>query len=473
MSSKLLTSEKRILTKQKVKDFIDDFFYSYSYPVIMAFVTVFCFVLKMQSGGIALTFILGSYLLATKRDATPLLPLLLFFIFLIRDMSFTGSIVFYIMVVPPAICLVIHFIKFPIKHFKVGRMFLPLCLVTVALFLGGILSPYMSEYASGLLYSIPLGPVILIVYLYFANYIEYPENFNLKKYFMLLLMLSGFIASITFGYYYLNLKVLKNKVFKVNEMGWGNVNVTASVLMFAIPAACYLLTKSKNIFPYLVTVAFFYFVVYMTGSDGCLGISVAFLPFLAFFVYKNLQGLNKKIFNFIIFLAIAGVLFGLILLTVLDKFHIITDIIDKASSGDSGRTELYLDAWRIFKENPLFGAGFGYHNHQFYSPVTGSGALRGHNSHSTLFQVLGSMGILGFVAYVYYYYHRYAILCKKNTCFNQFAFFSFTLCACYGFIDTTEFSTIPIMISLTLLILITEFDNSNPNTKFKPTILCK
>jgi O-antigen ligase len=383
-------------------------------------------------------------------------------------MSFTGSIVFYAMVVIPAVCLVIHFIKFPIKQFKFGKMFLPLCVVTASLFLGGMLSPYLTEYSSGLLYSIPLGPVILIVYLYFANYVCYPEDFNLKKYFMLLLVLMGFIASLTFGYYYFNLKVLQNGFFRINEMGWGNVNMAAAVLLTSIPATCYFLTKSKSIFPCLVTVLFFYFVIYLTGSDGCLGISIAFLPFLAFFVYKHLKGFNKKLFNAIIFLCIAGVLAGLILLVLLDKFHIITDLIDKASS-DSGRSELYHDAWRVFNECPLFGAGFGYHNHRLYSPIS-SGGLRGHNSHSTLFQVLASMGIFGFVAYVYYFYHRYSILCKHNTRYHQFAFFSFTLCACYGFIDTVEFSTIPLMITLTLLVLITEFENSNPDTRFKQTI---
>ena len=453
------------LNMNKVFDCIDEFFYGYAYPVILALVTVICFVCKLQLGGIALFFILGCYLLVTHRDATPILPILAFFIFLIRDISVTGSIVFYLMIVPPAICLIIHFVRFPLKHFNFGRLFLPLCFVITALFLGGLLSPYVSAYKEGLLYTIPLGPVLLTIYLYFANYIEYPEDFDIKHYFAFLLCLVGFIACFEFLYYYHNFIVLENNVFSNSELGCGNVNMIGTVLLIAIPAVCYLGVKAKNVYPYVITVLAFYFIIYLTGSDGSLGVAVAFLPILALLVFMRTKGKNHNRFTLVVFLAIAGAICLGILIIVKDKTHLITDIIDKAKNSDSGRTDLYLDAVRIFLENPLFGAGFGYHNHQLYAPV-GAGGLRLYNSHSTLFQVMGSLGLVGLGAYTYYFYSRFAVFMQSNKDFNTFACASFIMCSCYGFVDTVEFSTIPTMILLTFLVLITEFNNTEEYLEF-------
>lgn len=455
----------RNFDKKMVLDYIDEFFYGYAYPVILALITVICFVFKLQLGGIALFFILGSYLLVTHRDATPILPILAFFIFLIRDISVTGSIVFYLMIVPPAICLIIHFVKFPLKHFNFGRLFLPLCFVITALFLGGLLSPYVSAYKEGLLYTIPLGPVLLTIYLYFANYIEYPEDFDVKRYFAFILCLVGFIACFEFLYYYHNFIVLENNVFSNSELGCGNVNMVGTVLLIAIPAVCYLGVKSNNVYPYIITVLAFYFIIFLTGSDGSLGVAVAFLPILALLVFMRTKGKNHNRFTLVVFLAISSAICLGLLIIFKDKTYLITDLIDKAKNSDSGRTDLYLDAVRIFLENPLFGAGFGYHNHQLYAPV-GAGGLRLYNSHSTLFQVMGSLGLVGLGTYTYYFYSRFAVFMQNNKDFNTFACASFIMCSCYGFVDTVEFSTIPTMILLTFLVLITEFNNAEEHYEF-------
>ena len=449
----------KFFNKNRLSEISDGFFYSALYPVIVAVMAVFCFITKMQLGGIAFIFIIGSYLLVTHRDATPIIPLPLFFMMFIRDVSVTGNLVFYLMIIPVAICLIIHFVRFPLKHFNFGKMFLPLCVVTGALFLGGVLSPYVNAYDKGLLYTLPLGPVVFIVYLYFANYIEYPEDFDFKKYVCVILMLLGLVASAEFFYYDMHFNYLGTKLFEFGELGWGNMNVAGSMILIAIPATCYLLTKSKSVFPCVLTVITFYYTLYETGSDGCLGISAIFLPFLVFFCYSRSTGKNKKIFNFTVFLFACFVVIALIYLSATDKMFYITDVIEKATNGDSGRSKLYRDAWRVFNDNPVFGVGFGYYNSYLYSPVS-SDQLRLFNYHSTLFQVLGSMGIFGFCAYFYYFYARISVLTQKNEDFNVFAFFSFVMFACYGFIDTVEFSTVPCVLTITMLILSTEFINA-------------
>ena len=195
---------------------VEGFFYSALYPVFLAICAVVCYIFALPFLGVSIVFFFGSYLLLTTRDATPIIPLPLYFMFFLRDLDFTGNLFFYLMIIPVAICLVIHFIRFPIEKFNFGKLFVPLILVSTALFMGGILSPYISAYAKGLLYTIPLGIVVLIVYVYFANYIAYPDDFDFKKYFAIIVMLMGFMATAELFYYRYNFSVLKNKVFSKN-----------------------------------------------------------------------------------------------------------------------------------------------------------------------------------------------------------------------------------------------------------------
>ena len=151
----------------------------------------------------------------------------------------------------------------------------------------------------------------------------------------------------------------------------------------------------------------------------------------------------------------------------MDKIYATIDKFLK--SGDSGRTNLYSDAWRIFNEHPVFGAGFGYFNDFVYSPASSS-QLRLFNFHSTLFQVIGSMGLFGLIVYVYYFWARISVFTKYNNTFNLFAFFAFLLYSSYGFIDTVEFSTIPGVLAVTMITLMTEFSNTQEKPFKSPLV---
>ena len=153
-------------------------FYTAFYPIFLSVCAVVCFIFSLPYLGVSIVFFFGGYLLITTRDATPIIPLPLYFMFFLRDLDFTGSLFFYLMIIPVAICLIIHFIRFPIEKFNFGKLFVPLILVSTALFMGGILSPYISAYAKGLLYTIPLGIVVFVVYvaLYVVEALEQVEN---------------------------------------------------------------------------------------------------------------------------------------------------------------------------------------------------------------------------------------------------------------------------------------------------------
>lgn len=468
MLSKPFTKEKLNINWEKIDDKVSDFFYSAYYPLIVGLLVLISFITNIPYIAMVVVLFFAGFLLVYTRDATPILPLIFYFMFMIRDASLFSSFPFYILVSPVVVCLIIHFIKFPIKTFNLGKLFLPLVFVMIAMFLGGFFSNYIYEYASGLLYIIPLGPVLIFVYLYFANYISYPENFNIRTYLCILLTICGVIVSIEYSYYYLNYKVLKTTIFEGAELGWGNVNNAGYTLLYCIPATCYLIVKSKrksNMIFYISLVIAFYWTIYMTGSGGCLLVSGVFLPVLLICVYKHLKGKKQRFFLNFIFLAIIGALLTLIGLILINKYHIITDLINKEiTSGGTGREKLYMGAWNLFLEAPIFGGGLGYYNHHL---IFSGSYGRGHNFHSTFFQVIGCMGVAGLLAYTFYFYRRYAVIMQQKRCFNIFIYLSFTMLECYGMVDTVEFSTIPAMIIITLMLLVTEFSSSEKKDYFK------
>ena len=140
-------------------------------------------------------------------------------------------------------------------------------------------------------------------------------------------------------------------------------------------------------------------------------------------------------------------------------------------TSESGRSPLYELALKLFKENPVFGAGLGYSDTGVYGDYSPhNGALRIFNFHSTLFQVMGCTGVFGLIAYTVYFYKRYEVVLGKSSDFNLFIFFAFTMFECYGVIDTCEFNIIPCMLTLTLMITVTETENRKTTPVFKKTI---
>ena len=199
-----------------------------------------------------------------------------------------------------------------------------------------------------------------------------------------------------------------------------------------------------------------YVIIILSRSDGALGVAVLFTPFLIFISYKPLNKANKRYFINLTFIAIIGFCLAGLYLEFTGKLAELLQKYANSKTGDSGRTQLFKNALNVFIENPIFGGGMGYYNDMSYESHT---ILRNFSFHSTVFTVLGCMGVVGVLAYVYYFYARFSIITEKNTTFNKLIFIGFAMFEAYGLVDTCEFSAIPQMITLTLIILITDMTN--------------
>jgi hypothetical protein len=86
---------------------------------------------------------------------------------------------------------------------------------------------------------------------------------------------------------------------------------------------------------------------------------------------------------------------------------------------------------------------------------------------------MATMGVVGIIAYTYYFVNRYRILMHKFCAFNFFAFLSFTMMEIYGFIDTSEFNIMPLMVIVTILLIAVEKSNDKKKNLLPLNILEK
>lgn len=445
-------------------DLLHGFFYGSVYPVIVGLFAILSYLTNQPIIGLAVFGIFACLILLLLDDLTPFLPLPLTVMFVFRDYEIFSEPITYVVFGLIAICIVAHFFIFPIKKITSGKLYLSLFYVSVALLIGGIFSPYFKDYTKGISSVLSTGAINLFAYFFLLNFIKPPKGFDVKRYFCYLLTVVGCVITVELN---IHLYLLVDKVPGVisKNMGLTNVNAAAVLLLVAIPACWYLISRRKHIVLSFLALIFLYVGMYQTASDGCAGITLVSLPFFATFAILRARNFNKQVIIRVIYvLGISVAILLLLYFTRYDVREIINYVISELLN-DTGRTPLYNDAIKQFLQYPLFGVGFGYNNpsvdwfelHAF-APF---------NFHSTLFHTMATTGVVGLAAYAYYYVQRFRIITAKNDSFNLFMFFSFTSFVMYGMIDTCEFTFFPalfITIFLTMVecINIKHVSNSLP-----------
>ncbi len=452
-----MLTERINFRNNRIINLIISFFYS-PYFALSAFLVGFLtFFFSIWQFGVIYFVLCGCLVFILLKDITPIMPLVFNACFIFRNFDFAKSTIFYIIVSPAVLCIIAHFILYPPKPFKMGKLFLPILIVCLALFSSGLFSSYIEDYPRSIGNNLLTGPAVLFVYILFSNYICPPKNFDVKFYYCMALLSGALLVCIEICYYFYHLNVLKDTLFTEADIGWGNINGAAMVLVLAVPIIFYLLKSAKVVFPYVLAFIFIYVCTYLSGCDGCLLFLTVFAPFMFGFTFLRMKNHKVKLKLLAQILTILLAVCVFLLFIRPEYIQKLIDYLTLHANFDNGRTKLYQEAWALFKRFPIFGAGLGYYNQALY-PV-GSSPLATYYVHSTLFQVLGMMGIVGVFAYTYYFIQRFKILVCKNTSFNIMAFFSYTMLTCYGFIDTCEFSLVPSLLFTTILLSLVEITN--------------
>lgn len=426
------------------------FFYGPFFPVFAALTSSACYVANQPYIALFL-FAFSAFIIFTcYKDVTPIIPLLLMVVMTFRDYSIMDKPWGYLALSPAMIGFLAHFILYPPKGYRLGKLTLPLIFVITAMFLSGIGS-VNNQLGSYLAYAIALGPTILIVYLFFSMYVEPPKWFSLKKYLCYVFMIIGLNMMLHVMFSHANDKLIKDHLFY--ELGWANINTPATFMSFAVPAIFYLMTKSKNFAPYFLALVFLIAGLLLTSSRAALGLVGFSFPFLSFLAYKKMDKSQRKFFlSYLIFALLVLVALLIYFINIYKMDYIINYV--KENVLDKDRLSLYKEAIELFKKFPFFGAGLGYASPDpNYAELT---YLRSYNFHSTLFHVIATMGILGLLAYIFYFAQRIRILTSEPSTFNVFVLFIFIMFESHSMIDTGEFNAIPLMCALTVMIAVAE-----------------
>ena len=437
---------------ENAKKFINDFLYGFYFPLCVAIWVVLCYLFNLQNLGVFVILLVAGLILLNNKDVTPIIPLFTSVIFIVRDYSPLTTLPFIIAYAIVLACVIAHFILFPAKQFYFGKLFFPLSLVIMALFLGGTLSAYASIYKQGLPSAFAVGPAVLLIYLFFVNGINAPKNVDIQSY----VALSIIIPTAFTGLELLFLRTSSVLPYPISQVsfGWGNVNNLGAMGLISLPLCAYFFVKTNKKLACFAVMAYLLLIIFCTKSEGCMGIALYSLPFLALFVFLASTKKERRIIGLItIIIAILLFIAGIIIVNVYSKTEIL-DFIDKATYGSS-RAFIYEKAITLFKENPVLGVGLGFIDFSNYAPTNNT-----YNFHSTVLHVAATMGCFGLIAYAIYYYVQIKTLLSTPAPFNTFAFISFILFASYGLIDTCQFNVMPIVGCVTLLVTIAELQKN-------------
>ena len=145
------------------------FLYGAFFPVFVGMITTLSWINNIPLFGLAVLVLIASYVFVTQKDMTPILPMLMCVIMIFRTLDTAYTVWLYVILAPAVISILIRVFKYREKPI-IGRLFFPLVAVSLALALGGIFSPYIENYFFGLASIIALGPVLIIIYLFFIAF---------------------------------------------------------------------------------------------------------------------------------------------------------------------------------------------------------------------------------------------------------------------------------------------------------------
>lgn len=431
----------------------ESFIYGNLYPIIFSITTFVFWVLNLQLVGFALLVAMGCFILFTRDDMSPLLPLLLLVPMCFRNsMIFNNQVAPYLILILPFFAIIYNFIKNKAK-LTIDNLGICLLFFLACMLLGGFFSPFLSSYTLGFPLIAIAGIAMPVIHVFFISRIKLNNKVDLKKYFAYSFICAINVACAQLIYARTHVALFGDVVFKFPSFCWANTNLIGNLLLLAVPMCLYLLLSTKSIAFYLFEIILLYFCVFLSKSDGCTAILLSFTPILIFVTLKYCHRCNYSIiYNFCI--AIIALAFFVVEYLLLFHTQLIFDFAKKLIS-DNGRSGLYFLGLEAFINHPIFGTGFGY----------GSILSQKHTSyfHSSIIQILSCSGLVGLMSFVLLYVVRIKNLLKNQTIFGSFAFIAFVMFGCYALIDNGEFNMVTIYV--TLLIAIASIINTKRDSE--------
>jgi len=189
-------------------------------------------------------------------------------------------------------------------------------------------------------------------------------------------------------------------------LGFGKTNAVGFVLASMIPMNFYGFMKNRSKWmPYLHLFTAFALLGAAITSTSRNAVLIGCAYFAFCFIFMMFAGDKKKIARIIVPISAVVIILAVLIFFKDQFFSLIKHYIDRTdmdkglNGASAGRINIWLKAFEIFKENPIFGAGFYGEEMKFAQPMA---EIIPHFAHNTLFQLLASMGAFGTLCYGFY-----------------------------------------------------------------------
>lgn len=415
-------------------------------------------VLHIEAIGVALFILIVSFILVISDDLlATTLPFLLISETLIKCYdSFDYFIKIVWVAVPLIVALVYHFTHYRQK-LRLGKGFMPMLMVSLAVTLGGVGFISAKEYFSlvSFYYVFGLGFGMLLIYIMLNTYIVTPRDYSVKEKFTDIMIYMGLFAVFMLVEFYLaNIQeVILNK--SIIYMQWRN-NIS-TFLIFAMPFAAFKSIKKPS---YIFLSLIFYAAILLTGSRG--GLIFGLIELLM--TLSILISIDKR--HRWTFIAIAGGILFAGVLFIQDFFGFFGETFDRLIMGISGgekevRLKLFERAFQNFYDNPIFGTGLAYMGNRDVHP-SAKFALCWY--HCEPLQIMGSLGLVGIVAYSVQLISRLILFVKKRTVFNITILVSYLGIEMMSLVNPGIFCPVPYLFLVTMFMAIVELVNTTDST---------
>lgn len=323
----------------------------------------------------------------------------------------------------------------------------------LAYLLSGIGSKHYFEYVkSNLIFALIQALSILLLYFVYSATIDW-ERFNVDH-FAYIELITGFVVVFQLFWIYYTCDVLVDGVIDRTKIitGWGVYNNIGAMIAIAIPFAFYFACRKKHGGIYLILAFCLLLGVIFSCSRG--SIVCALISFLISYIYTFVKAKNKKeiwISSLIIFsiLAIGCFIYQDSIKETFRNVPKIADIVDgHIVWGHSGRLEIYIEGWKTFLKNPIFGQSFYSLDYDLaeFSKVDKFSSFFPPRWHNTFIQIVASCGLVGLGAYLFHRYQTIRLFIKKRNTANAYIAISIFTLLCLSMLDCHFFNVGPALV---------------------------
>lgn len=228
------------------------------------------------------------------------------------------------------------------------------------------------------------------------------------------------------------------------DFGWGNSNAMGGMLSFLMPAGFYFAySHRKGWIGLLLSGAMFLGIVLTQSRGAVLSAGVVLVLSLSILVSGGKNRRTNRVL-------VAGVVLSgiAVFFAFYSKVVRLIRTMLEYGTGDTGRFDIWRNAFEKFREHPIFGAGFytDYYYNMWEKKVYP------YFYHNTPIQVLASGGLVAFTAYLYHRITTIVLMFRKPNVYGIFLGLCGIGLLIFCLFEVIFFATYPVIIYSTMLL---------------------